>query len=96
MPNFFDPNIILKNDPLHRTYKQFRYEQIWNKQAQLAYAYKGGVTIADMDSMSEFDLDILMDTMLEIREAEAEAQRKAANPNMRFASKPRKSRFSLD
>ena len=87
---------MLKNDPLHRTYKQFRYEQIWNKQAQLAYAYKGGVTIADMDSMSEFDLDILMDTMLEIREAEAEAQRKAANPNMRFASKPRKSRFSLD
>lgn len=96
MPNFFDPNIILKNDPLHRTYKQFRYEQIWNKQAQLAYAYKGGVTIADMDNWSEFDLDILMDTMLEIREAEAEAQRKAANPNMRFASKPRKSRFSLD
>ena len=49
-----------------------------------------------MDNMSEFDLDILMDTMLEIRDAEAEAQRKAANPNMRFASKPRKSRFSLD
>ena len=93
MRSFFDPNIILPNG---RTYKQFRYEQIWNKEAQLAYAYKGGVTISEMDNMSEFDLDILMDTMLEIREAEAEANRKAANPNLRFASAPRKSRFSLE
>ena len=46
--------------------------------------------------MSEFDLDILMDTMLEIREVEAEAHRRAANPNTRFASRPRKSRFSLE
>ena len=93
MPNFFDPNLILPNG---LTYKQFRYDQIWNKQAQLAYAYKGGVTLGDMDMMSEFDLNILMDTMLEIREAEAEAQKRAANPNMRFASSPRKSRFSLE
>lgn len=49
-----------------------------------------------MEDLSEFDLDILMDTMIEIREAEAEAQQRAANPNMRFASKPRKSRFSLE
>lgn len=46
--------------------------------------------------MSEFDLDILLDTMLEIRDAEAQARQQAANPNMRFASKPRKSRFSLE
>lgn len=46
--------------------------------------------------MCEYDLDILLDTLLEIREAEAEAQRKAANPHTRFASRPRKSRFSLD
>ena len=82
--------------PNGRTYKQFRYEQLFNKQAQIAYAYKGGVTIGDMDMMCEFDLDILLDTMLEIREAEAEARQKAANPNIRFASNPRKSRFTLD
>ena len=82
--------------PNGRTFKQFRYEQLLNKEAQIAYAYQGGVTIGDMEMMSEFDLDILLDSIIEIREAEAEAQKRAANPNMRFASKPRKSRFSLD
>lgn len=67
-----------------------------NKQAQIAYAYNGGVTLGDMEMMSEFDLDILLDTIVEIRENEVEAQQRAANPNMRFASQPRKSRFSLE
>lgn len=50
-----------------------------------------------MDDMSEFDLNILLDTIIEIREAEKEARDKAMNPNLRFtSSKPRKSRFSLD
>ena len=93
MLNFFDPDITLPNG---RTYKQFRYEQIMNKEAQIAYAYQGGVTLGDMEMMCEYDLDILLDTILEIREAEAEAQKRAANPNTRFASNPRKSRFSLE
>lgn len=93
MKNFFDPNLILKNG---QTYKQFRYQQILNKEAQIAYAYQGGVTLSDMDMLCEFDLDILLDTITEIREAEAEARRAAANPGVRFASRPRKSRFSLE
>ena len=52
--------------------------------------------MGDMELMSEFDLDILLDTILEIKQAELEAQRKAADPNKRFASTPRKSRFSLE
>lgn len=82
--------------PNGRTYKQFRYEQLLNKEAQIAYAYGGGVTLGDMEQMCEFDLNILLDSIIEIREAEAEARKRAANPNTRFASKPRKSRFSLD
>ena len=82
--------------PNVRTYKQFRYEQILNKQAHIAYAYNGGVTLGDTEQMCEFDLDILLDTILEIREVEAEAAKKAANPNTRFAQSPRKSRFSLE
>lgn len=46
--------------------------------------------------MSQFDLDILLDTIVELKQAEAEAQKRAANPNSRFASAPRKSRFSLE
>lgn len=49
-----------------------------------------------MEKLSEYDLDILLDTILEIREAEAEAHQKAVNPNTRFQSKPRKSRFSIN
>ncbi len=94
MRSFFDPDIFLPSRGL--TYKQFRYQQLLNKEAQIAYAYKGGVTLGDMEDLSEFDLDILMDTIIEIRETEAEAHQRAANPNMRFASKPRKSRFSLE
>lgn len=82
--------------PNGQTYRQFRYAQILNKEAQIAYAYKGGVTLGDMEQMCEFDLNILLDSMLEIREMEADAHKRAANPNMRFASKPRKSRFSLE
>lgn len=52
--------------------------------------------MSDMDMLCEFDLDILLDTITEIREAEAEARRAAANPGVRFASRPRKSRFTLD
>lgn len=46
--------------------------------------------------MSEYDLDILLDTIIEIREREAEANRRAAHPNERFATTTRKSRFSLE
>ena len=49
-----------------------------------------------MDKMSEYDLDVLQDTIKEIREAEAEAQLKASSPNTRFTHKPRKSRFSIE
>lgn len=84
------------NDGSGRSFRQLKYEQLWNKQAQIAYAYKGGVTIADMDGMTEFDLDILFDAMREIRESEAAAYQHAANPNTRFAAKPHRSRFSLD
>lgn len=92
MMSFFDPNTILPNG---RSYKQFRYDQILNRQAVIAYAYGGGITLGDMDKMSEYDLDVLQDTITEIRETEAEAHRKAASPNTRFTPKPRKSRFSL-
>ena len=92
MMNFFDPDIILPNG---RTYKQFRYDQILNRQASIAYAFKGGVTLGDTELMSEYDLDVLQDTITEIREAEAEAQRQASSPNTRFAPRPRKSRFAI-
>lgn len=45
--------------------------------------------------MTEFDVDILRDSLIEIKEAEADAQRRAANPNA-MQSAPKKSRFSLE
>ena len=45
--------------------------------------------------MTEFDVDILRDSLIEIKEAEADAQRRAANPNA-MRSAPKKSRFSLE
>ena len=90
--NSFDPDLILSNG---RTYKQFRYEQLINKQAQLAYLYQGGISIEETDAMTEFDVDILRDSLIEIKEAEADAQRRAANPNA-MRSAPKKSRFSLE
>lgn len=81
--------------PNGKSYRRFRYEQLLNKQAQIAYAYKGGVTLGDMEMMSEYDLNILLDSLIEIREAEADAYAKA-NGNVTLSNKPlRKSRFSL-
>lgn len=45
--------------------------------------------------MSQYDLDILQDTITEIREAEREAAERAANPSTRFTQPSKKSRFSL-
>lgn len=60
------------------------------------YAYGGGVTLGDTEMMTQFDLDILLDSIVEIRNEEADARKRAANPNMRFASSATKSRFSLE
>lgn len=92
MKSFFDPNIILPNG---KSYKQFRYEQILNKEAQIAYGYSGGVTVSELDEYTEYDLDILLDTLMEIREMERYVQEKAINPNKASAHPPRKSRFTL-
>ena len=66
-----------------RLYTQIRYDQILEEQTAISYSSKGGVTIADTDEMCPYDREQVLKSILKIKEMEADAQNKAANPRLR-------------
>jgi len=75
--------------PDGRTYKHTKYDEILKEQVIISYMSKGMISIEELDGMCRYDRRLVLDTLKEIREQEAESHKRAMG--MRTGS--RTSRF---
>lgn len=71
--SFFDPNI--KTDK-GRLWKQERYDEILEEQVLISYAAKG-ISITDTDELTPYDRNIILQSIMKIKDQEAKAQQQA-------------------
>ena len=71
--NFFDP--LTTSDG--KNFAKARFKEIISEQVALSYLTKGGVSYGDSENMSPNERHIALESIKEILEQQAEAQKKA-------------------
>ena len=71
--SFFDP--LLTSDG--KSFAKVRYKEIISEQVALSYLTKGGVSYGDSEKMSPNERHLALESIKEILESQAEAQKKA-------------------
>lgn len=59
------------------TYKQQRYKDIINEQVLISYLSKGALNMVDTEFVTPFDRELILQSIIDIREQEVKAQEEA-------------------
>lgn len=71
--SFFDPLLTSDNKP----FAPVKYKSIISEQVLISYLSKGGVTYGDTENMTPYERKVAYDTLREIYDEQAKAQKNA-------------------